>query len=148
KDGRTINYVSFSIAPSKEDTIAVQKDIETAKKDFAAADDDSSFVALNSDNPAPVAYKHIDELPVALQKNFTTLKKDSVYGPISQFGKYYLYKVIDTKEDPKDSNYVARASHILFRPKSETPADKETAKKEAEKILVQIKGGANFEEMA
>src|SRR6185312_12178723 len=66
KDGRTINYVSFSIAPSKEDTIAAQKDIETVKKDFVAADDDSAFVALNSDNPAPVAYKHVDELPVAL----------------------------------------------------------------------------------
>lgn len=148
KEGRSLNYVSFSILPTKEDSLAIKKDIEEVDKEFAAADDDSAFVALNSDNPAPVAYKHVDELPVALQKQYTTLKKDSVYGPINQFGKYYLYKVLDTKEDPKDSNYVARASHILFRAKSETPADKEVAKKDAEKILAEIKAGANFEEMA
>ncbi len=148
QEGRSIDYVSFSIAPSKEDTLAIEKDIKEVAKEFAAAEGDSAFISLNSDNPTPIAYKHLDELPVELQQKYTTIKKDSIYGPINQFGKFFLYKVLDVKEDPKDSNYVARASHILFRAKSETPADKELAKKDAEKVLAEIKVGASFDEMA
>jgi len=148
KEGRSFSYVTFSVAPSHDDTISIEKDIDETAKEFAAADGDSAFIALNSDNPTTIAYKHIDELPTTLQKNYATLRKDSIYGPFSQSGKFYLYKVLGTKEDPKDSNYVARASHILFRWKSETPADKEIAKKDAEKILAEIKAGASFDEMA
>jgi peptidyl-prolyl cis-trans isomerase D len=148
EDGRSFDYVAFPIVSSSQDSLDFKKELSEVTKDFAKTDDDSSFVALNSDNPTEPAYKYMDQIPAELNENIKNLKKDSVYGPFNQYTKFVLYKIEDIKEDPKDSNYVAKASHILFKPVSDSQADKDAAKKLAEKALADLKGGANFEAMA
>jgi peptidyl-prolyl cis-trans isomerase D len=148
EEGRSLDYVVFSVAASAEDSLNFKKELSDITHDFAKTNDDSSFVLLNSDNPSEPSYKYMDQLPTELKNNLKNIRKDSVYGPFNQYSKFVLFKVEDIKEDPKDSNYVAKASHILFKPASETPEGKSAAKKLAEKALSDLKSGANFEAMA
>jgi peptidyl-prolyl cis-trans isomerase D len=148
EEGRSLDYVIFPVAASHADSLGFKKELAEITQDFAKTKDDSSFIMLNSDNPSRPEYKYMDQIPEELKGNLSSLRKDSVYGPFNQYSKYVLYKVEEIKQDPKDSTYVARASHILFKPASESQADKDAAKKLAEKALADIKGGANFETMA
>jgi parvulin-like peptidyl-prolyl isomerase len=84
-------------------------------------------------------------LAPALSDRLSSLQKDSVYGPYSDGANYSLYKIIKIESD---TNYSVRASHILLRADAQTPEAKEVAKKKAQDILNQIKGGASFAEMA
>lgn len=145
EEGKSITYVTFPIHPSGADSTVFKKELEELAKDFQAAEDDSLFVMNNSDNPTPPTYKNIGELPEELKSESSNLQVGNVYGPFNQFGKYVVFKVLDTKND---STFSARASHILFKPNGQTPEAKAEALKQAKDVLAQIKGGASFEEMA
>jgi peptidyl-prolyl cis-trans isomerase D len=153
EDGRSIDYVVFPIAVSGKDSADIKRSMDIITKEFAASTDDTNFVASNSDTQSEPSYKYINELPLQLKDNFTSLKKDSVYGPYNEYSKYVLYKISEIKEDPKDSNYVSRAKHILFGTKDKmtgqpfSKEQKDSVKKKAAEVLAKIKGGANFEEM-
>src|SRR5690606_7746215 len=73
------------------------------------------------------------------------LEKGKVYGPYTENGAVALFKVIDVKENGPSA---ARASHILIKPENDTPEAKAAAKAKAEGILAQLKGGADFAQLA
>ncbi|HEY8401493.1 MAG TPA: SurA N-terminal domain-containing protein [Cytophagaceae bacterium] len=135
EDGRSFDYVIFRVQPTAEDSLQAQEEIARLAEEFKQSQDDSSFVKLNSDNPAYPEFKDMAALPEKL-KEIDDLQENVVYGPYLENGKYLLYKVIGSKTD---STYSAKASHILFSNDDKT---------EAEKILAEIKRGASFEEMA
>jgi len=68
-----------------------------------------------------------------------------VYGPYTSNGALALYKVVDAREG---NTSAVRASHILIRPENDTPEAKAAAKAKAENVLSQIKGGADFAQLA
>jgi len=113
--------------------------------DFKQTDNDSMFIENNSNAPSLPAYQTAAQLTPALSDQLSSLQKDSVYGPYASGTNYSLYKIIKIESD---TNYSVRASHILFRADAQTPEAKAEAKKKAQDILNQIKGGANFAEMA
>ncbi len=142
--GRSVEYVSFNILPSAKDSADIKAELATAILEFKNAENDSLFIANNSDSPTPLAYKSIGELPEELKSS--SLVIDSVYGPFQQFGKISLYKITNTKSD---SLYAMKASHILFKANpAGGPAAKAEAQAKANEILAKIKGGASFEQMA
>ncbi|MFN3403869.1 MAG: peptidylprolyl isomerase [Cytophagaceae bacterium] len=145
EEGRTIDYVVFTVNPAAEDTAYFQKELQDLKRDFALADNDTSFVQANSDNPGEPSYKNFSELPEQLKERAKELRLDSIYGPLNVGNKVQLVKVIGTKND---SVYTARASHILFDTRGKEGAEKEAQRKKANEILSQIRGGASFEQMA
>jgi peptidyl-prolyl cis-trans isomerase D len=153
EEGRSLDYVVFPIVVSPKDSADLKQSLAEITKDFAASTDDTNFVASNSDNPSEPTYKYINDLPLQLKDNLSSIKKDSVYGPFNEYSKYVLYKVIDIKEDPKDSNYVSRAKHILFGTDDKmtrqpySKEKKDSIKKKANEVLAKIKAGANFEDM-
>lgn len=144
EEGRSIEYVTFNINSSAKDSADIKSELATAIAEFKNTDNDSLFIANNSDNPTPLSYKSIGELPEELKSS--ALVVDSVYGPFSQFGKISLFKITNTKSD---SVFAMKASHILFKtdPMAE-PAGKAEAKTKAQDVLNQIKAGASFENMA
>lgn len=146
EESANIEYVSFPIIPAKADTTIFFDEMNELITDFKKSpmDDDSMFVALNSDKPAIPSYINPGEMPQALSK-IPNLKKDSVYGPILEMGTYKLFKVGDIKND---TAYAARASHILFRWNSESAEDKKKALDKCKEVLARIKKGENFEIMA
>jgi peptidyl-prolyl cis-trans isomerase D len=154
EEGRSLDYIVFPVVVSGKDSADLKQSLAEITKEFAATTDDTNFVASNSDNPTEPAYKYINELPLQLKDKANSIKKDSVYGPYNEYSKYVLYKVTDIKEDPKDSNYVSRAKHILFGTQNKmtrqpfSKEQKDSVKRKANEVLAKIKAGANFDEMA
>ncbi|WP_026462326.1 peptidylprolyl isomerase [Adhaeribacter aquaticus] len=139
EESRSIEYVTVAVKPSKDDSTAVQKEINDLTRQFASAENDSLFVNANSDVPFLGSVVNAGALPDRLKGQ--NLAKDKIYGPYTENGNAIIYKVTEVRENGKAA---ARASHILIKPENQTPEAKAAAKKKAEDLLAKIKGGADF----
>ena len=137
---RSMQYVTFSVAPSKEDSASLYAEIKTLARGLGAAQSDSSFAQINSDVRIPL-YMTLGEMPEQLQQSVSTFSAGGIYGPFREGNTYFIYKYGGTK---RDTSFTVRASHILIR----TGADSLQAEQKATGLLKQIQGGANFEAMA
>ncbi|WP_439880891.1 SurA N-terminal domain-containing protein [Pontibacter sp. MBLB2868] len=144
EDGRSIEYVTIPVSASKEDSTYYKEEIGTLAQQFASATNDSAFVYANSDAPFNGNYQNPGELPEELRKQLP-LQEGKVYGPYTTQGTMALYKVMDARQGDVSA---VRASHILIRPENDTPEAKAAAKAKAQDVLNQIKGGADFAQMA
>jgi peptidyl-prolyl cis-trans isomerase D len=144
---RGIEYVTFPFTASKEDSAAIQAELEDTARKFVATTDDTTFMAANSDdNNAKINSYRIGDLPGGLKYIAAAdLIKSRVLGPFVEGNKYMLYKIVGMKED---SLYSMRASHILFGTKGKADTEKPAIRKKAEDVLAQIKKGQSFEGMA
>jgi len=142
---RSLEYVSFPIVPSADDTAAVVEEITEIKNLLAQSKNDSLFARANSDAPTPFRTYTPDQLPASLNDTIKAMAEGDVIGPILANDRYTVYKLSAITEG--GTSY-ARASHILFKADDETEASKSAAKAEARKILSEIKKGASFAEMA
>lgn len=143
EEGRSVEYVSIPVRPSAEDSVATKEEFDQIVKQFATVENDSLFVSANSDVPFNGQYVNVGSLPEKLKG--AALQKGATFGPYVENGMYTIYKVTNVKDNGPAS---ARASHILIRWDNETPEAKATAKKKAQDVLNQIKGGADFAVMA
>jgi peptidyl-prolyl cis-trans isomerase D len=142
-NSRTIQYVTFPVAPSKEDSVALYDQIKTLARGLATATNDSSYARMNSDIQAPL-YMTLGEMPEQLKATVGTFASGGVYGPYKEGNTYFIYKYSGVK---KDTNFTVRASHILIRATGSDSA-KAAARIRAEAILKQVQGGASFEALA
>ncbi|MBD2756177.1 peptidylprolyl isomerase [Spirosoma validum] len=143
-DSRSIQYVTFSVAPSKEDSATLYNDIKTLARGLGAATNDSVFAQQNSDVRVPL-YMTAGEMPEQLRSSIPTFSPGGIYGPFREGNTYFIYKYGGTK---KDTSFTARASHILIQTKGLADSAKVAARERAESILKQIQGGASFEALA
>jgi peptidyl-prolyl cis-trans isomerase D len=143
--GRSVVYAVFDVTPTDKDSLVIKQEIKKLLTDFKQADNDTVFIENNSNAVSLPAYQTVSQLTPALSERFSSLQKDSVYGPFSDGGNYSLYKIIKVDND---TNYSVRASHILLRAEGQTPEAKAVAKTKAQDVLNQIKAGASFAEMA
>lgn len=137
-----LDYVTFQVKPSKLDTLYFKEEVASLKADFASTKDDTAFVSMNSDNRNDISFVNLANLPAQLTKIVSVPQKDSVYGPIDDFGSLKLFKVFAIRQD---SVWSTRASHILFKA---DPANKVAAQRKCDSVLNLIKKGASFEMMA
>ena len=144
EDGRTIEYISIPVAPSKDDSTAVTTNMATLATQFRTAPVDSLFVAANSDQPYNGAFRTPADLPEVLRRQLP-LTAGQVVGPLAENGTSALYKIVAVKDGKQAA---ARASHILIKPAGPTPEAKAAAKAQAQNILNKIKAGADFGAMA
>ncbi len=143
-DSRSIQYVTFSVAPSKDDSAALYNEIKSLARGLGAAKNDSTFAQQNSDVRVPL-YLTAGEMPEQLRSSIPTFSPGGIYGPFREGNTYFIYKYGGTK---KDTSFTARASHILIRPTAQTDSAKAEARRRAEDVLQQIQGGASFEALA
>ena len=143
-DTRSIQYVSFSVNPSKDDSASLYTEIKTLARGLGGAKNDSTFARQNSDVPVPL-YLTAGEMPDQLRAAIPTFTPGGVYGPFKENSTYFIYKYGGTK---KDTALTIRASHILIRATAKTDSAKANARRRAESILKQIQGGASFEALA
>lgn len=142
---RSIQYVTFPVIPSKLDTASFYNDLKRLAKELAIAKNDSAFAMMNSDVKTPY-YSTLAEIPEAVKGQLGNMTPGGIYGPFKNGLTYSIYKYGGIQ---KDSLFTVRASHILINaPKGASDSVKATARKRAEGILAQIKGGASFEAMA
>ena len=141
---RTLQYVTYPIIPSKDDSVALYSQIRSLAKGLATAPNDSAFAKMNSD-VAMNTYMSIADMPEQLKSVVKTFLPGSINGPFKEGNTYFIYKYGGTKAD---TNFTVRASHILIRPTGTGDSAKAEARKKAVAVLAQIKGGATFEAMA
>lgn len=144
EEARSLKYVSFPIIPSPEDTLYFENEMEEIKKEFESISDDSVFARVNTDGTNPFAMYNKGNMPLRLAPIIDDLQKGMIIGPELEGNALKLYKISDVFED---TTFSAKASHILIRAAG-TDEEKAEAKKEAQRILNLIKGGADFAEMA
>lgn len=152
-NAREIKYFAVNIAPSKEDTIAINNELKRLKESFAkqaTAKDDSIFVAKNSEWPnylAKTAFRSENEqkvnpnftYPASMDSVFSRAGVGTVVGPYVDKGKYRLAKVIAT------NNSLYSVRHILLNAQKTDSAAVEAKKKQADS-LVRILNADNFDE--
>ncbi|WP_020600971.1 peptidylprolyl isomerase [Spirosoma panaciterrae] len=143
-NSRSIQYVTFSVAPSKEDSATLYNEIKSLARGLGAAQNDSTFAQQNSDVRVPL-YMTAGEMPEQLRASIPTFAPGGIYGPFREGNTYFIYKYGGSK---KDTNFTARASHILIQTKGLADSAKADARRRAEGILKQIQGGASFEALA
>lgn len=142
---RSINYVTFPIVPSLEDSLFYVKELQEIKTDFESIEDDSTYASAITDSEPFFSEYSINELPVILRSNINILNKGSVIGPYLDNNDYALFKISDVYEG--ETGY-ARASHILIKWTDDSDAAKATARSEANAILRDLQNGADFAETA
>ena len=142
---RSIDYVTFPIVPSKEDSVFYRDELREIKADFETIEDDSTYASAITDKDPFFSEYAINELPVILRSNLNILQEGSVIGPYLDNGDYALFKISEVYEG--ETGY-ARASHILIKWADETDAAKATARSEANAILRDLQNGADFAETA
>ncbi|HEX8037823.1 MAG TPA: peptidylprolyl isomerase [Chryseosolibacter sp.] len=136
---RDIRYVVFPVTASAQDTADIHKDIVQIAAEFAKTQDDSLYAVSNSDGEGAYQKYNVSSIPTYLKPE--DLKEGTVVGPFIDGNSYKVAKV---SRIFKDTIAYAQASHILIKWDNETPAAKKAAKEKAQRILREIRNGADF----
>ena len=136
---RDIKYVTFSLAASAADSLAMRKDMEQIAQELAKTEDDSLYAVSNSESQGAFQTYNASSLPQFVKPE--DLKANNVIGPFIDGNTYKVVKVSDVF---KDSVAYAQASHILIKWDDETAASKKAAREKAQGILREIRNGADF----
>jgi peptidyl-prolyl cis-trans isomerase D len=141
-----LSYVTFAITPSPADTAFVEEEIEQLREGLSNAQDDSTFVMINSDSDMPFNTFHRGEIPeVLIDENGEVMPQGTVSDYQLVGNRFVFYKISEVFEG--DEHFL-KASHILFQTDEDTEAARAEAKAEAQRVLREIRGGADFAEMA
>jgi peptidyl-prolyl cis-trans isomerase D len=105
EESRSIQYVTFPVAPTEEDIQAFQEELQTLKQSFSLAKDDRAFAKINTDGRPSQAYFNAtpQQLPDAFATQKHPLKQGSVIGPVQEGNAHKLYKVAAT--NPQANQY-------------------------------------------
>lgn len=143
--GRSLSYVNFIIKPSGADTSAFNTEMSELKQSFKQSEGDSLYARINTEGAQFYQQYSIAQVPALLQNLPLGMETGGVYGPYYEGGMYKLYKV---SEEVEDTIFAAKVRHILFKGASDSDEDKATAKADAQKVLNELRGGADFAEKA
>ena len=144
----SIKYVSQPKVATQQDTTLIQEDLRRLKPEFAATDDDSTFLQINASSQSySTEFKTPDDMPAELASAiYEDVTPGRIAGPVFAGNAGHLVKILDTR--PADKTFV-RAQHILLR--LGEAADAETTaqiRSRIEAIQDSIASGADFGEMA
>lgn len=138
EETRNLSYVVFPLVASAEDTLAIRNEMDAFSKQFHDVESDSAFATLNTEGSSP--FEKYNRLTLPTYLNRETISKGLVMQPFIDNGSYKVVKVTDVG---KDTTFVAKARHILIKPGTGANAMDE-ARAKAQKVLAEVKRGANF----
>ncbi len=141
-----VEYIAIPIAPSKADSMEVKRYLSDIKNKFASAQNDTSFVAINSQIETNFAELSKSNLPEAIKKE---MGEEVTIGMVSEptivKGVYTMFKVVKEVGQVVDS---VKANHILFGTQGKSPEEKLAIETKAKEVLAQAKNGGNFSALA
>jgi peptidyl-prolyl cis-trans isomerase D len=137
-----LDYVSFDLNPSGEDSAAVISEIRKLTEELRSSSNDSLFVVRNSEGLQPFsAFGPGDVLPNTLTSNVDEFVEGETYGPFLTNRSSYVSHKITSKFDGTPR---MRASHILFGAQDLEGDAKEQVRQTAQGVLKEIQEGLNF----
>jgi peptidyl-prolyl cis-trans isomerase D len=141
-ESRTFDFVSFSAAPSKDDSAKVKMLAEKLKDSLKTTKNDSLFVQINAETKTNPVYVHKGRLGnPKLDSVMFSAEKGFVYGPYLANGSYNIAKLVDSHTEP-DS---VKARHILI---DESVIGRDKAMAKADSLKKLIEGGKSFADLA
>ncbi len=140
---RNMEYVTFDIAPSSEDTAASLGTLQKLYNDFEATTKNETFVNRNSEVQFNKQYISRKNLQSPSADSIFAMPLGKVMGPFFEGGAYQMIKVVDRKQMP-DS---VKAQHILIAV-NETRDDSAAHKMIDSIKAVALTGGISFDTLA
>ncbi|HET8572437.1 MAG TPA: peptidylprolyl isomerase [Edaphocola sp.] len=147
KTTRNIEYVSFNVIPSSEDSAKVLKALDTLKNAFATTTDVEAFVNHNGQNATPPQYYTAQQLkPLSNSAELMSAAPNQVVGPFYDGNGFDLARILEKKSLP-DS---VRTRHILVFIKQ---GDKQilsdsVAKSRIDSAIAALNAGIGFDTVA
>ena len=143
EETRRINYVSFDVYPSSEDSLTYYNQLNTLKNGFGNSVNDSTYVLSNGGSMAN-AYLKKNTLSPEIADQMVSLPIGSVVGPYLEGTTYKLAKISDRKVVP-DS---VEAQHILIRANPSDPNSFAAAITRIDSVKTALDNGESFENLA
>jgi peptidyl-prolyl cis-trans isomerase D len=142
KNAADLEYVSFDLTPSAEDSAAVINEMKRLTEELRNSDADSSFAIRNSDGQTPFAViAPGEELPNTLTSNVDDIQVGETYGPfLTNRSSYITHKVTSKFEGTPRM----KAAHILFGTQDMSDDAKAEVRQNAENVLKEIQNGLDF----
>lgn len=141
-DGRSLEYVVFTITPSEKDDQTARDYIDQSRIAFTRSDNPTLFVNTNSDVPYNDKPRAVTELPEAYRDSIFRASPGYVTGTYYENNAYKMARLIEFVNVP-DS---VRARHILIS--LSVQRDDTRAKEIADSIKSLISGGRDFASLA
>jgi len=146
---RSIDFVSFTIQPSAEDSARTFAELEKLKAEFATVTNDTDFVNRNSQSQIPIAYFSKQQLQsIPNVDELMSAPVNSIVGPFYDGSNYMLAKIEDRKSLP-DS---VKCRHILVATRQLGQGGRffsdTAAKGRIDSVVAMLKAGARFDSLA
>ncbi|HHP7237869.1 peptidyl-prolyl cis-trans isomerase [Longibacter sp.] len=144
----SIQYVQQEKLATAQDTQLVREDLRRLKPEFAAADDDSTFLQINASAASySTEYRTPSEMPADVATAiYSNLQVGEIVGPVFAGNAGHLIKIKDTQ--PADQTFV-RARHILLRLGEDADdATVSDVRSRIEALQDSLRQGATFEDLA
>ncbi len=147
---RTISYLSYSAAPSKEDSAAAKNDLEQMKNDFANSKDEKTFISTrSSETPYYNSVIGSKQIKQAIKDTLFKIPVGTVFGPYLDANNYVIAKMVAEQPIP-DS---AKVRHILVATHQQDQntgalqriRDDSGAMKRLDSAIALIKSGTSFD---
>ncbi len=145
EETRSLEYVSFPVIPSAEDSASYRQQMQDIKNTLASGVNDSSYAMSMTEQGLGFTTYDPSALPLALADNLTELKAGDIVGPNLQNGVYSLQKVTDIV-DTEDE--FARASQIVFYLQNRSATEKGEIRTTANNVLRRLRKGEKFDDLA
>lgn len=145
EETRNVDFVSFPVVPSAQDTALYANQMAEIKSRLASSDNDSTYARSISEQGLAFSTYDPMALPVSVADEITSMKVGDIVGPELNNGIYTIHKLSGIV--PTDDEF-ARARQIVFSTAGMTNAQKSVVRKKANDILRQIRNGGSFEDLA
>ena len=145
ESGVMLSYVSFSAAPSTEDSNHVREVLTELKTQFVSDSNAKFFLGRNSSSISYFdGYTPGSKMQTPFKDSVISLPKNGVFGPYIDGNNYVLAKKVDQRILPDSF----KVRHILLGtmdPKTQQPLMTDSvAKRIADSVATAIKNGADF----
>lgn len=144
QETRGVDYVSFDVVPSEQDTTTAATALKDITDQFAAAPNNTmeAFVSKNSEEGYRDLYFTKTTFKSPYADTILNLPVGTVFGPYLENSAFLMVKVLE-KKSMADS---VKAQHILIQPNQQM--DDSAAHKMADSLKLAIDNGANFDSLA
>lgn len=133
--------MTFSLLPTKEDSLALLNELRELAKGMASATDPVAYANEHSDIKTP-GVREAGEIGPEVREALNNTIVGALVGPFKEGTTYAIHKYLGTETD---ENYTLRASHILFPADSTmTQEQRDAARTRAQEVLTQVKAGLDF----
>ena len=143
-ESRSLDYVTFDIIPTKDDTAEIWNQMVIMRKELTETPNDSSYIQVNSEVPFDTNFHPRGFFAKNIEDSLLVAGK-KISGPYFDGNAYKIAKMVSQKND---TVFFYRASHILFKPVGATDKDTLDAMKKARDMMAEIRRGADFAKKA